>query len=62
MGKSLPGKVPGGDLEVLVLMWLLLFFLEGESAFVLYLKIILVLFTSLELPKIHCLPVRAIKS
>lgn len=44
MGKSPPGKVPEGDLEVLVLMWLLLGFLEGERAFVLYDKIILVLF------------------
>lgn len=46
-----PGQVPGEDLEALVLMWLLLSFLGGERAFVWYVKIILVLYASLELPK-----------
>ena len=56
-GTSPPGKVPGGDLEVLVLMWLLPFFLEGERAFAVYVKIILVVFANLDLPRIYCLPV-----
>lgn len=50
VGKS-SGKVPGGHLEVLVLMWLLLGFLEGESTFTMCVKMRLVLFTCLELPQ-----------
>lgn len=50
VGKS-SGKVPGGDLEVLVLMWLLLGFLEGERAFTMCVKMRLVVFTCLELPQ-----------
>lgn len=51
MGMFPPVQVPGEDLQVLVLMWLLVCFLEGERAFVWYVKIIHILFTSLELPK-----------
>lgn len=51
VGKSLPGMVPGGDLEVPVLLWPLMGFGEIERVSILCAKIVFVLFIMLELPK-----------
>lgn len=50
VGKSPPGVVPGGDLEVPVLVWSLTGFWR-ERVSIWYVKMIFVLSISLELPK-----------